>query len=438
MATPSVGKNPPPPAPKPPPPKPSPAKASTPTPPPPPPPPKPASSPKPQESKASHPSQPAGAKTPPPPQKVEGKSAEASTADTTTKAPTSKTPAPTNPSASSASLESAKSSAPTPTGKSPTIDLGKLQKPTPRPGDNAPVAHRPDPLGTPVKIGHHPEMSDHDKAELNRLSGQLVGEMNNFSSVNRSKAAALTGKDFSTITAESTEGAFVPQVKTFLQNILDDGTRVAALGKDGPTYQKEIDGIKLGISDLQSKGQFTDDEMKAALDPSTRGLLHAATEEFANSAATLADAAKTYGSRLDSKANELLGAWDQSKHNQKKGEIADAITSVFGLLANVGIGGNALVQSVLKDASKTLEGVGEAWNSLGLRVGQVENLFAAVTNVDLQAWQKSSPSGAASDINGIDTSGFSHLQTLADRFHKYVDDYNNQPIQDTSWFIPSL
>ena len=281
-------------------------------------------------------------------------------------------------------------------------------------------------------------MSDDQKATLNRMYGELVGDMNNYSSVNRSTAAAITGKDFSTIKAESTEGEFVPQVKTFLQNIIDDGGRIANAAKDAGTYKQQIANLNLGISDLQSKGLFTDAEMKAAIDPSTQGMLKAATQEFANSAATLAQAGHDYNSRLDSKANELLGAWDQSKHNQKKGEIADAITGVFGLLANVGIGGNALIQSAVKDAAKGLDGVSETWNLVGLRVGQVENLFGAVTGQDLGAWQKDTPSGAAQQINGIADKGLSHLQGLEDRFHKYVDDYNNQPIPDTSCFIPSL
>jgi hypothetical protein len=45
------------------------------------------------------------------------------------------------------------------------------------------------------------------------------------------RAAAVTGKHFGNIKAEPTELVFVPWVRGFPQNIVDDGKRVEALAR---------------------------------------------------------------------------------------------------------------------------------------------------------------------------------------------------------------
>lgn len=281
-------------------------------------------------------------------------------------------------------------------------------------------------------------ISNTPAGKLNNLYGQLAGTMSSLASVHRSVAAAITGKDFNNITAATTEAAFVPQVSDFLHNIIDDGTRVQALGKDADTYTATIKDLNNQISSLEKDQGWTDDQARALIDDSTDGLMKAATTEVANSTAALADAAKTYGQRLDSKAGELLNAWDQSKHNEQKQSIVDAITSAFALFGNVGIGGNAIAQLVTKDAGKWLEDMSGIWNNWGLRMGQVSNLFGAITSTDLQGYANSTPGTESAAVGALDTSGMAHLQKLSDRFQKYVDDYHNQDPSDGGWYIPTI
>ena len=338
----------------------------------------------------------------------------------------------------------ASTSSPPPAPQAPatttkTIDFSTLKTGTPTapaPGTtNTPT--RPDPRdpNNPTPLGQTAPFNEADKPAINKLYGELIGDMNNLSSVNRSQAAAITGKDFSNIKPEPTEAAFVPQVQNFLTNIVDDGKRVEALGKDGKTYLDNINGLNTKLEDFRTAHNYTNDQMKAAMDPTTQGLMKASTEELANSTATLADTGKTYGDRLDSKASELLGAWDTSKHTEQKQAIVDAITTAFSLFANVGIGGNAIVQLAVKDAAKVTEGVGEAWNAVGLRSGQVANLFGAITAADLKGYAGSNPGATAAELDSKAGAGHQHLQDLADRFHKYVDDFNNQTPPDPNPFV---
>lgn len=281
-------------------------------------------------------------------------------------------------------------------------------------------------------------VSDEDKATINNVYGQLIGKMNNLSSVNRSQVAILDGKDFSEIEASNSEAAFVPHVRTFLQNIIDDGKRFEAAGKDGDTYIKEIKDLNANLNTLRDQKGYTDAQISAAMDPLTSGLMKSATEELANSTATLVDTGKTYGDRLDGKAQELLTAWDQTKHNEHTQEIADTITTVFSLFGTIGVGGNAMVQLALKDAAKATEGAAEAWAAFGQRGAQISNLFWAVTATDMRAYTNSSPHEEAVQMDGKADASLQHLQALRDRFQQYVDDYNNEPPSDGGWYIPTL
>lgn len=281
-------------------------------------------------------------------------------------------------------------------------------------------------------------VEEEDKAKINKLYGQLIGQMNNLSSVNRSQAAAITGKDFSNIKAEMKEAAFVPQVQSFLQNIIDDGQRVEALGKDGQVYLQEIRDTNAALDALCKEKGYTNEELTGAMEPTTSGLMQSATEELANSTATLVDTAKTYGDRLDGKAQELLAAWDKTKHNEKKQEIMDGILTAFALFANVGIGGNAIVQFAMKDMAKMTESIADAWGAVGQRAGQLSNLFGAITAVDLRAYANSSPGSVAAVVNSGAESSHEHLATLKARFDQYVEEYNNQEPPDSGWYIPTV
>jgi hypothetical protein len=84
------------------------------------------------------------------------------------------------------------------------------------------------------------------------------------------------------------------------------------------------------------------------------------------------------------------------------------------------------------------KGVGEAWNGVGLRSGQLANLFGAITSVDLKGYANSTPGATASTLDDTAASGHQHLTDLKARFDKYVEDYNNQTPPDSSWYIPSV
>ena len=349
-----------------------------------------------------------------------------STASTPTGAP----PAPTTPTAPGPA---------TPTGITPstTKDLNFVSlagTPT-APGPTAPGPVAPAPADADTPPPANTTMTPEDAKKLNGLYGELNGKLTALSSINRSKAAAIVGQDFSTVKAETSEGAFVPQVSHFLNEIVDDGKKLDNLGKDATTYQNEVEDIKTGLFGVMRDGNYTLEATQAAIDPGLKGQLKAATEEMANSTATLAEAGKTYAQNLGDKAQELLGAWDQTKHLEHKADVANAISTVFSVFANVGIGGNAIVQSAIKDAAETMQDVGRVWNSLGLRVGQVENLFGAITNAGLSAWKGSNPASAAAQLDGADATALAPVKGLYDRFSKYVDDFNNQEPPDPNPFV---
>lgn len=261
------------------------------------------------------------------------------------------------------------------------------------PNPNAPTGPtRPDPRDptNPTPLGQTHPFDPADQPKIDKMYGQLVRQMNNLSSVQRSQVAAITGKDFSNIKAETTESAFVPQVQSFLQNIVDDGKRVEALGKDGKTYLTEINDSTAALEKFRTDKGYTQDQIKTAIGSGTSGLLTSATKELANSTATLADTGKTYGDRLDGKASELLSAWDTSITN----------------------------------------GAGEAWNGAGLRSGQVANLFGAITAADLKGYANSTPGATASELDQKAEFGHQHLTDLKARFDKYVDESATSCLRD--------
>ena len=275
-----------------------------------------------------------------------------------------------------------------------------------------------------------------DIADINRLYGEITGSFNNLSSVNRSKAAAIAGKDFNNITAAATEKEFVSQAGNFLNNIIDDGKRISKLAGDHTTYEKEIAKKQGELEFIQQIGGYTDDAVKKALSSNGQGLLNSATEELANSTATLGKVGLDYGNRLEEKSGQLLQAWDQSKHNEKKGDIANAIGTVVSLLGNIGIGGNAIVQTGVKEAEVALKGAGEAWTTFGLRTGQVLNLFGAITSADVAVWRNSSPELLGAQIGQAEGKGMDNLKNLANRFTKYVDEFNHPVPPDPNPFLP--
>jgi hypothetical protein len=71
-------------------------------------------------------------------------------------------------------------------------------------------------------------------------------------------------------------------------------------------------------------------------------------------------------------------------------------------------------------------------------MGQVSNLFGAITSTDLQGYANSTPGTESAAVGALDTSGMAHLQKLSDRFQKYVDDYHNQDPSDGGWYIPTV
>ena len=118
----------------------------------------------------------------------------------------------------------------------------------------------------------------------------------------------------------------------FLNNIIDDGKRISALAGDHTTYEKEIASKQGDLERIQAKGGYTDDAIRQALTSNGQGLLNSATEELANSSATLGKVGLEYGKRLEEKSEQLLQAWDQSKRNQQKADVANAIGTVVFLL----------------------------------------------------------------------------------------------------------
>lgn len=279
------------------------------------------------------------------------------------------------------------------------------------------------------------------KYAIRSVFGAVTGTMNNISSVNRSVAGALAGKDFKNINAGTIEAAFVGQVQDFFKTAKEDGERIAALGNDGSKYRADLSlqnaMLANAKAEIEKNGYDAPADLTDLLDPSAQTLYRSAVEELANSTATLAEQGTIYSKRLDEKAGELNAAWDATKKTERKLDTVRAINALFGLVVAAPGAAMGGIQFVANDISKMMTEVHHGWTALA-NASLVPNLFGAVTAPGLAAWVNSGPDKVAGDLSGLATSSGSKLNALQERFNKYVEEYNNQEPPDSGWYIPSV
>lgn len=272
--------------------------------------------------------------------------------------------------------------------------------------------------------------------------GNSVGQYVALSSTNKSLAAAYVAKDFNYVFDTSSVASFLPQATTFLQNIPEDISRFQSLAKNVQDIENNNDKNDLTIQLIKNLNGLSDVDVNNLMPPELLGQLKAAQQDYAASTAILADEVTGYIQRLDSQAKVLLQAWDKTKKTEASSNVFGAITVVVDILTGLGIGGNAITQSIAKEFKEVTKGgatYDRLWNGIGLRTGQVGDMLQAAFNSGLWLSRLSgvvSIEGVYDKSKDADISTANNLKLLLERVKKYEEEEKWKQDRDPNPFVP--
>ena len=271
-------------------------------------------------------------------------------------------------------------------------------------------------------------MREGDRRALLAAFGNLVGQYQALSSTNKSAASAFAAKDFAYIFDTSSVATFLPQAIHFLSNIPADLNRFRSLLNNVTSIKSSIIQSETLISVMKGVYKLSDEDINNLIPPETLGEFKAAQMDYAQSVALLADQVVGYTQRLDEQAAILLSAWDATKKTEATSHVFGAITVVIDILTGIGIGGNAIAQSIFKDLKQALQkgaNYDRLWNGIGLRAGQVGDMLQAALNSGVYL-SKLGGIKSFDDIDNVardaDISIGTNLTALLERVKKYQQD----------------
>ena len=269
-----------------------------------------------------------------------------------------------------------------------------------------------------------------------------MGQYIALSSTNKAAAYSYAAQDFNYVFSTDRVSTFLPQAQTFLSEMVADFGRFKKLESSVSEIGQEILKSEALISITKSLYKLSDEDINALMPPELLGQLRAARQDYANSLKALADGVVGYTQRLDEQAKIILKAWDATEKTESFNHIFGSITVVIDLLTSLGIGGNAITQSIArewKEINKPGAKYDRLWNGIGLRSGQVGDALQAAVNsgIWLDKLNIKKIGELYEKIQDADVSTGENLKLLLERVKSYEEDLRKrQEPSDPNPFIP--
>jgi hypothetical protein len=204
-------------------------------------------------------------------------------------------------------------------------------------------------------------------------------------------------------------------------------------------WMDRSDVLTKSLSDMAAEYKLSTETLKEIYGAKSNGERTAALRAYADSTVYAAAQIKEYQQTFNAAAEKFIHAWDQTETNEYTQKKFDAISDVLNMVASFGLGAAATGLFIAMDFSKALAGRGgKFWKTVA---GDGFDYIATWQSVQIPVFRDLSsrnPVDASNELANWHQFGLDRVGFLAERFNKWVDEYNKREDRDSGWYIPTV